>query len=80
MKRANEPSKPSTEGHGVDAGTVAGENVGGPLAAIAGMMVGAGAGALVGKALDNADRRASERERNLDKIIGVTDDDLGAAA
>lgn len=51
----------------------------GPVGTVAGMVVGAMAGALTGHVLEDEGRRARTHDEELDEAIGVTGGDLGAA-
>lgn len=65
------------------AGAVAGAAVGaiaGPVGAIAGGLVGTAIGALAGQTLDADDADEAEHDQQLDRDIGVTEGDLGAAS
>ncbi len=70
-----------------DASTVAGAAAGaavgaiaGPVGAIAGGLVGTAIGALAGQTLDEKDAEETEHDQKLDRDIGVTKGDLGAAS
>src|SRR4051812_16734484 len=54
--------------------------IGGPVGAIAGGLVGTAVGAIAGQALDDKEVDESEHDQQLDKDIGVTEGDLGAAS
>lgn len=67
-------------GAGAVSGAIAGAAAGvlaGPAGAIAGASIGAVAGAAAGVALADDDERASMRDEELDKEIGVTEGELG---
>ena len=63
-------------------GAVAGAAVGsiaGPVGAVAGAVAGTAAGAIAGVALADASERRHAKDDQLDRDIGVTEGDLGAA-
>jgi hypothetical protein len=65
------------------AGAVAGAATGalaGPIGAIAGGVIGTLAGALAGNALSEDDEVHSRADKKLDKAIGVSGGDMGAAS
>ncbi len=65
------------------AGAVAGAAIGaiaGPGGAIAGGLLGTAIGAIAGQTLDQKDTEESEHDQQLDRDIGVTEGDLGAAS
>ena len=64
-------------------GAVAGAAIGaiaGPVGAIAGGLVGTAIGAIAGQALDEKEVEDAEHDQQLDRDIGVTEGDLGAAS
>jgi hypothetical protein len=70
--------------HELEAGTagmITGAAVGaaaGPPGIVAGAVLGAAAGTVAGAVLDSDDRARSQRTRELDAAIGVTDGSIGA--
>jgi nucleotide-binding universal stress UspA family protein len=82
---ASAPGRAHREHTFLETGTLAGAAGGaavgamaGPPGVVLGGALGAGIGMLAGGALDNEARRASEHDRALDDVIGVTQGDLGA--
>ena len=64
-------------------GAVAGAALGaiaGPVGALAGGLVGTAIGAIAGQTLDAKDAEETLRDQQLDRDIGVTEGDLGAAS
>lgn len=64
-------------------GAMAGAAIGaiaGPVGAIAGGIVGTAIGAIAGQTLDENNTEISEHDQQLDRDIGVTEGDLGAAS
>jgi hypothetical protein len=47
---------------------------------VAGAVIGAAMGAVIGHALDKEDERKESHDAELDREIGVTEGDLGAAS
>jgi hypothetical protein len=64
---------------GAAAGAATG-SIAGPPGAIAGAVIGAAVGAVVGRTLDNEQERRHQHDEELDREIGVSDGDLGAAS
>lgn len=61
------------------AGATAGA-VAGPPGIVTGAIIGGAIGAVVGHTLDDEERRVSLHDQELDREIGVTEGDLGAAS
>jgi hypothetical protein len=53
--------------------------VAGPPGMVAGAVIGAAVGAVIGLGLDREDERKASHDQELDREIGVTEGDLGAA-
>jgi hypothetical protein len=69
-------------GVGAATGAAAGAAIGsfaGPVGAVAGALLGAGIGAATGAAIADDIEDQDRHDKQLDKEIGVTDGDLGAA-
>ena len=70
--------------HAGEAGAIAGEVTGaivgsaaGPAGTLAGMVIGGLTGALIGRVMEREDQRASARNAELDRDIGVTQGNIG---
>ena len=64
-------------------GAVAGAAVGaiaGPVGAVAGSLIGTAIGAFAGQTMDDEDTGAIEHDQELDRRIGVSEGDIGAAS
>ncbi len=62
-------------------GAVAGIAIGavaGPGGAVAGGIIGTAIGAFAGQALEENETKETEKEERLDRIIGVSEGDMGA--
>jgi len=69
------------EGAAAAAGAVSGALIGtfgGPVGAAIGAVAGAAAGAVAGAAFHARDKRASARDRELDRAIGIDGGEIGA--
>ncbi len=79
---ANAPHSHREEEVLVVSGAVTGAATGaiaGPPGMVAGAVIGAAVGAVIGYALDREDARKESHDAELDRDIGVTEGDLGAA-
>lgn len=69
---------------GAGCGAVAGVSIGlvvsTPFGIVAGLSLGAIIGTIAGTVMDHDDQRSSQRTRQLDDIIGVTEGSLGTTA
>ena len=94
-RKSAAPAIPSTTAPGVPghthalrdvsaaSGAVAGAAIGaiaGPIGAVAGGALGTVIGAIAGQVLDENESAEAEHDQQLDRDIGVTEGDLGAAS